>query len=182
MERRDEPHPDDSSRDPRDRTKSPAEEVARDPEGKAPQLAGGVVGAGAGLSMGMAAGPIGMVLGALAGAAGGWWATDRITEEMKAYPEDEDRRYREHYELPESRLADVAYEDARPAYLFGHLAARNPAYGERKFADVEGELERDWNAALAVPYGEWARARRYTRVAFERCAGRGDGGAPRGDA
>lgn len=140
----------------------------RDPEGKAPQLEGGVVGAGAGAAMGMVAGPVGMVVGALAGAVGGWWAIDKITEGQGTYVDDDDRWCRDHYEHPGHRLADRAFEDVRPAYVYGHMAAGNPDLAGRRFADVEGELERDWNAGLAARHGEWARARPYARAAYER--------------
>jgi hypothetical protein len=165
MERRDEPHPQEPSRE----REAALERVERDPEGKAPQLEGGVVGAGAGLAMGAMGGPVGMVIGALAGAVGGWWAMDRVTEGMGAYGDDEDREYRRHYETPEYRLADRGYEDVRPAYVFGHMAARNPALAGRSFAEAEPELERDWNAALGR-HGEWSRARRYAQAAYERRA------------
>jgi hypothetical protein len=146
----------------------PAHEPGVDPEGKAPQLAGGVVGAGAGLAMGIAGGPVGMVVGALAGAVGGWWATDRITEDMGAYDENEDQYFRKHYETPEYRLADRSYEDVRPAYAYGHLAARNPAYRDRSFGEVERDLEREWTAGLRERYGEWAGAWRYAQAGYDR--------------
>jgi hypothetical protein len=152
----------------RERKAAALEKVERDPEGKAPQLEGGVVGAGAGLAMGVMGGPVGMVIGALAGAVGGWWAIDKITEGMGTYTDDEDRHYRRHYETSEHRLADRGYDDVRPAYVFGHLAARNPALAGRSFAEAEPELERDWTRALASKHGEWSGARRYAQAAFER--------------
>jgi hypothetical protein len=173
MDRRDEPHADEPSRASeraaaRETEREAIERVERDPEGKAPQLEGGVVGAGAGLAMGAMGGPVGMVVGALAGAVGGWWAMDRVTEGMGAYGEDEDRDFRRHYEAPEVRLADRGYEDLRPAYVFGHMAAHNPAHAGRSFDEVESELERDWTRALAARHGEWRAARRYAQAAYER--------------
>lgn len=165
MERRDEPH---AREDSGAREATSAGEVARDPEGKAPQLEGGVVGAGAGAAMGMVGGPVGMIVGALAGAVGGWWAIDKITGEMGTYGEEDDRWCREHYERPEHHLADRSYEDMRPAYVYGHLAAGNPALAERHFEDAEGELARDWERGLAGRHGEWARARRYAKAAYDR--------------
>ena len=151
-----------------DRAKAPAERAERDPEGKAPEVEGGVVGAGAGAAMGMVGGPVGMVVGALAGAAGGWWAMDKLTEEMDTYGEEDERWCRAHYERQENLLADQAYDEVRPAYVYGHLAAANPALSGRRFAEVERDLERDWNAGLAARYGEWPRARRYAQAAYER--------------
>lgn len=153
----------------------PAHAPGHDPEGKAPQFAGGVVGAGSGLALGMVGGPIGMVIGALAGAVGGWWATDKITEDTGTYTEDEDRWYRQHYETPEFRVADRTFEDVRPAYAYGHVAARNPAHSGRSFADVERDLERDWKAGLRERHGEWTTASRYAQVGFDRTRSRSRG-------
>ena len=148
-----------------------------DPEGKAPQFAGGVVGAGAGAALGMAGGPVGMVIGALAGAVGGWWASDKITEDTGTYTEEEDRWYRQHYATPDFHLADRTFEEVRPAYAYGHVAARNPAHSGRTFADVQRDLEREWSAGLRDRYGEWANASRYAQVGFER--GRARSGSAR---
>jgi hypothetical protein len=123
----------------------------------------------------MVGGPIGMVIGALAGAVGGWWATDKITEDTGTYTEDEDRWYRQHYATPEYRLADRSFEDVRPAYAYGHLAARNPAHSGRSFADVQRDLERDWNAGLGERHGKWAAASRYAQVGFDRTRSRTSG-------
>ena len=153
-------------------TRPPAHAPGHDPEGKAPEFAGGVVGAGAGAALGMVGGPVGMVVGALAGAVGGWWATDKITEDTGTYTEDEDRWYRQHYATPEFRLADRAFEDVRPAYAYGHIAARNPAHRGRSFEDVQRDLERDWRAGLAERYGEWATASRYAQAGFDRTRSR----------
>lgn len=155
----------------------PADDPARDPEGKAPDIAGSVVGAGAGLALGVSGGPVGMVIGALAGAVGGWWATDKITEGMGPYTEDDDRWYREHYETPRYRLADRSYEDVRPAYLYGHLAAHNPAHRGRSFPEVASVLQRDWTTSLGSRHGEWSTARRYAQVGFERRSQRGSSAA-----
>ena len=158
-------------------TRPPAHAPGHDPEGKAPEFAGGVVGAGSGLAMGMAAGPVGMVVGALAGAIGGWWAIDKITEDMGTYTEEEDRWYRQHYGTSELRLADRTFDDARPAYAYGHIAARNPTHRGRSFTEVQRDLEREWSAALRERYGEWATASRYAQAGFDRARSRTGGRA-----
>jgi hypothetical protein len=147
-------------------TTPPAHAPGVNPEGKAPEVAGSVVGAGAGAALGIAGGPVGMIVGALAGAVGGWWAIDKITE--GAYDENEDLYYRQHYETSDYQLADRRYEDVRPAYAYGHLAAHNPAYSDRGFDDAKGDLEREWTAGLRGRYGEWARAWRYAQVGYDR--------------
>ena len=165
MERRDDRHEHEPAPA---RPPTPGEKVTPDPEGKAPELEGSVVGAGAGAALGMVGGPVGMVVGALAGAAGGWWAIDKLTEEMGTYGDEEDRWCRAHYERQENLLADRAYDEVRPAYVYGHLAARNPALAGRPFADIEEELRRDWDAGLSARHGEWAKARPYAQAAYER--------------
>ncbi len=165
MQRRDEPHLHEGDGD---RSRGTAARNGGDPEGKAPEVQGGVVGAGAGAAMGMVGGPVGMVIGALAGAAGGWWAMDKLTEEMDTYGEEDDRWCRAHYERQENLLADRAYDEVRPAYVYGHLAAGNPELRGKRIADVERHLERDWTAGLAAKHGEWTRARRYAQAAYER--------------
>jgi hypothetical protein len=109
-----------------------------------------------------------MVIGALAGAVGGWWATDKITEDTGTYTEDEDRWYRRHYETPDYRLADRTFEDVRASYAYGHLAANNPAYRGRSYSDIERELARDWDTGLRERHGEWATASRFAQVGFDR--------------
>ena len=163
---------------PRDRAGRPTHDRVRDPEGKAPDIAGSVVGAGAGLALGVAGGPVGMIVGALAGAVGGWWATDKITEGMGPYTEDDDRWYREHYESPRFRLADREYEEVRVAYVYGHVSAKNPAHQGRHFHEVAELLQRDWTTGLAERHGEWSHARRYAQVGFERGAQRGSAEPP----
>jgi hypothetical protein len=118
-----------------------------------------------------------MVIGALAGAVGGWWASDKITEDTGTYTEEEDRWYRQHYATPDFHLADRTFEEVRPAYAYGHVAARNPAHSGRTFADVQRDLEREWSAGLRDRYGEWANASRYAQVGFER--GRARSGSAR---
>lgn len=126
--------------------------------------AGGFVGAVSGMALGAMGGPVGLVLGGLAGALGGWWGGKEIAE---ALTEDDDRRYRERYEASPHRLADRAYEDVRPAYVVGHLAARNPDYEGRSFEEIEPDLSRGWTDEVVARTGAWNSIRVYVREAYE---------------
>jgi hypothetical protein len=127
--------------------------------------AGGFLGAVSGLALGAPAGPVGALLGAIAGAAGGWWAGREVAH---ALTESDDRFYQTHYEQAPDRLAGLAYEQVRPAYLVGHLAGRNPEYEGRSFEEIEGDLRGGWHDCAAEQCSEWPAMRGYARAAFER--------------
>lgn len=130
--------------------------------------AGGVVGASTGLAIGAIGGPLGAVLGGLAGAVGGWWAGREIAD---AITSDDDAAFRRDFESTPDRVADRSYDQIRPAYVAGHLAARNPEYAGRSFEDVESDLRCGWNDDVGQQCGEWPAVRRYARVAFDRARG-----------
>jgi hypothetical protein len=131
------------------------------------EAAGGISGTVLGASVGMAAGPAGALLGGIAGALGGWWAGRAVSEAAETLGEDDESYYRNHYESLADRPADRSYEDARGAYLLGHIASHNPNFVAREFEEVEPELERGWSAG-GDRYGAWASARTYAREAFTR--------------
>src|SRR3982750_622227 len=107
----------------------------------------GSIGGGlAGAAIGTAAGPIGTLIGGIAGAVGGWWTGRAVTEAAGAMTSADDTHYRSHYESSPNRLADRGYEDVRPAYHLGHIAANNPDYSNRSWNEVESDLQRGWNA------------------------------------
>src|SRR5512132_519621 len=106
------------------------------------EAAGGISGVLAGAAIGSVGGPVGTIIGGIAGAVSGWWAGRAISEAASHVTHDDEDYFRRHYERSPSRLADRSYEDVRPAYQIGHLAARNPDYAERKFEDVETDLQR----------------------------------------
>ena len=137
------------------------------------KASGGTLGAATGMALGVAGGPVGLVLGGIAGAVGGWWAGRGIAN---AITDDDDAAYRAHYEETPDRPADRSYDSVRPAYVAGHLAARNPDYAGRAFEEVEADLQCGWSDEVAQPCGEWPAVRRFARAGFER--GRRAGGAP----
>jgi hypothetical protein len=128
--------------------------------------AGGLGGAAAGAALGAMAGPVGAVLGGLAGAVGGWWAGKEIAEATSSFDKEEEH-YRSHYESDPGRPADRRYEDVRPYYMIGHVAAHNPDYRSREFDEIEPELRKGWGDHSHGRL-DWTGGRSYARTAFTR--------------
>jgi hypothetical protein len=129
---------------------------------------GGIGGMLAGAAIGTAAGPIGTLIGGIAGAMGGWWTGRAVTEAASAMTTDDDSYYRAHYESSPNRLADRSYEQVRPAYQLGHIAAHNPDYANRNWSEVESDLQRGWNSDVSRKYGEWPAVSPYASAGFNR--------------
>lgn len=140
-----------------------------DPDATLSTAGGAAGGAAAGLAAGMVTlGPIGGIIGAIAGVVGGAWAG--LASGMAAdgsYSDAHDAEYRTHYERDELRLADRSYDDIRPAYQLGHLAAGNPDYAGREWDAIEGDLRHGWTPEVAARHGPWESASRYARSAYE---------------
>src|SRR4051812_10501493 len=98
---------------------------------EAGEAAGGIGGVLAGAAIGSVAGPVGTLIGGIAGAMGGWWAGRAVTEAASKLSKDDDEYYRKSYESSPNRLADRSYDDVRPAYHLGHVAAQNPDYANK---------------------------------------------------
>lgn len=139
------------------------------------EAAGGITGVVTGAAIGSVAGPVGTVIGGIAGAIGGWWAGRAVADAATSFTHTDDEFYRDHYEASDTRLADRRYDDVRPAYQLGHIAARNPDYAGRPFESVESDLRRGWDSTASTTHGEWERVRGYARDAYARNA------APRGE-
>ena len=129
---------------------------------------GGAAAGAAGAAIGALAGPIGMFVGGLAGVVGGWWAGKAANEAAHHYTPEVDAAYRSAYESSPSKLADRSFDDVRPAYQAGHIAAMNPDYRDRDFDAVEGDLKRGWTDDLRSKHGEWNAARPFARDAYTR--------------
>ena len=148
--------------------------MSRDPSTPSPadhlgQAAGGISGVVAGAALGATAGPIGVLLGGIAGAIGGWWSGRAIAEAAEDITDADEQFYRRDYERGDRRVDHVAraqFDAARQAYLLGDVAAANPEYTGREFADVEQDLARGWSAAATG--GDWMNVRAYAGVGFYR--------------
>jgi hypothetical protein len=132
--------------------------------------AGGILGAASGAAIGAAAGPVGLVVGAIAGAVGGWWAGKGIAAAINS---DDDVSFRQHYESSPHRIADRSYDEVRPSYVAGHLAAFNPDYRGRSFEEIEEDLRRGWSGEVAARHGSWPTVRGFARSAFDRARDKG---------
>ena len=78
-----------------------------------------------------------------------------------------DESYRAHYESSPDRFGDRSYEQIRPAYRIGHLAADNRDFFGRDFEAIEPELQRGWLDELRETHGDWKAVRRFARHAYE---------------
>ena len=135
---------------------------------EAGEAVGGIGGALAGAAIGSTIGPVGTVIGGIAGAVGGWWSGRAVTEAAASVTANDDEYYRGHYESSSRKLADRSYEDVRPAYHLGHVAARNPDYASKDWDDVSADLERGWTGDNARNHGEWSTLSNYAGAGFHR--------------
>ena len=92
------------------------------------------------------------------------------------YEATHDDAYRAHY--AERGYADRSFEQARPAYQVGHLAAVNRDYFGRDFEEIEHDLQRGWLEELHATHGEWETVRHFARHAYERARAAGSAGVP----
>ena len=127
-------------------------------------LAGGALaGAASGALTGTVVGPVGTVIGAAVGAVVGGLAGKGVAESID--PTKEDAYWRDEY-----RNRDYAaggnYDDYGPAYAYGVNSYGK--YQGRDFADVEGDLSRDWNSSRGKSSLGWDRAKHATRDAWTR--------------
>lgn len=144
-------------RDNPDRIDTTGERVAA-------EAVGGVAGAASGAALGSLVGPVGLFIGALAGTVGGWWSGKAVGDDAGEF-DARDEHYRTRFRET-SGDASQPYENVRPAYQVGHLAARNPDYTGRSFDEIEPELKRGWSSDLARDHGDWDTARKYASDAY----------------
>jgi hypothetical protein len=135
---------------------------------EAGEAVGGIGGVLAGAAIGSAIGPVGTIIGGIAGAVGGWWSGRAVTEAASHVTRDDDEYYRGRYESSPNRLADRSYDDVRPAYILGQVAAHNPDYATKQWSDVSSDLQRGWTADNAKKYGDWSTVSNYANEGFTR--------------
>jgi len=156
--------------------KTPADTANRDPlsgELGAHPVATGLGalagGAATGAGVGTVAGPVGTMVGAAVGAVVGGLAGKAVGEAID--PTREEAYWRENYNTRPYVAKGASYDDYRPAYGFGVVAATR--YPGRKFEDLEPELSRDWTDASGTSKLRWDRARDAARDAWNRANGVG---------
>ncbi len=118
---------------------------------------GGVAGIAAGAAIGSLGGPIGTVIGAIAGAVGGWWAGKEVSDAATGYTDTNDTYYRNQFgaQPASARGRFQSYDQARPLYQLGYVAAQNPAYRGKSFDTAESDIKRGWNPDMERQYGSW---------------------------
>ena len=135
---------------------------------EAGEAVGGIGGVLAGAAIGSAVGPIGTIIGGIAGAMGGWWSGRAVTEAASSVSKNDDEYYRGHYESSSSKMADRSYDDVKPAYHIGHVAAQNPDYANKNWNDVSTDLKRGWTPENTKKYGDWNAVSGYAGEGFNR--------------
>lgn len=165
-----------------DRINRDEPDANRDPITKEPgshpigTAAGGTGGALAGAAVGGAVGgPVGAVvggaIGAVAGGLGGHGAAEKVN------PTVEDGYWRENYTSRPYVRDNASYDEYQPAYRMGWESRQK--YSDRKFDDVESDLQRDWQSSRGNSRLEWNDAREAARDAWHRVEERLPGDADR---
>lgn len=131
---------------------------------------GSAGGAAAGLAIGaVVAGPVGAIvggaIGAVAGGAAGHAAGEAVNPTVENAYWNENFKGRPYYREGQS------YSDYAPAYRYGWETSARPEYKNRKFNEVEGELEKGWGRAEGAASRTWADSKEATRDAWDRVKG-----------
>ena len=132
----------------------------------------GALGAGAaGAAIGGAIGgpigaPVGAVIGTIVGAVGGGLVGKGIAESIN--PTDEDTYWRSNFRNASYFQNDYEYADYEPAYRTGSEGYQRYASSGRDYADVEPDLQRNYEQSKGGSRLEWEKAKAATRDAWER--------------
>lgn len=127
---------------------------------------GAVTGAAVGAAVG---GPVGAVVGGAIGAVAGGAAGHAAGEALD--PTVEDRYWQENYSKRPYYRSGKEYSEYQPAYRYGWESAGRPEYRDRKFNDVEKDLERGWDKAKGTTKETWYDVKDATRDAWNRVRG-----------
>jgi phage tail tape-measure protein len=123
-----------------------------------------VGGAAAGAAAGSVAGPVGTVVGAAVGAVAGGYAGKAAAESID--PTTEDAYWRENYTSRPYYESGTTYDEYAPAYRYGWESRQQ--FHDRRFEDVESDLERGWTKAKGNSRLGWEKAKLATRDAWHR--------------
>ncbi|HEY6064916.1 MAG TPA: hypothetical protein VIY96_02095 [Thermoanaerobaculia bacterium] len=86
-------------------------------------------------------------------------------------PTVEDAYWRKNYNTRPYYRSGRAYEDYQPAYRYGWESASRAEYRNRKFDEIESDLERGWDKAKGKTREGWHDVKDATRDAFNRVRG-----------
>lgn len=125
----------------------------------------GAASAGAaGAAIGAVGGPVGIAVGAVVGAVAGGLAGKGVAEAVN--PTAEEAYWRNSYKTRPYYDANLDYDHYGPAYRYGWESRSR--FRDRRFEDVEPELEKNWSSSRGRSSLDWTRARHATRDAWER--------------
>lgn len=127
------------------------------------EAAGKMAGRATDMGMNVASTLFGNAMEAL----GDWWQGPEAARASASFGAEHETRAREHHA---GRGGERGYDEVRPLYQLGHVAAHNPDYAGRSFRDVEPQLERAWREDQTTRYGDWPRVREYVSHGFEQRA------------
>jgi hypothetical protein len=125
---------------------------------------GATGGAAAGAAVGAVAGPIGAAVGLVAGAVVGGLAGKGVAEKID--PTVEDGYWKENYSKRKYADKNIPFERYQPAYRTGYEGVTR--YPGKKYADVEADLQRDYEKSRGQNGLEWDKAKYATRDAWDR--------------
>jgi len=130
--------------------------------------AGGAAAMGAtvaaGAALGTSVGPVGTAIGAAVGAVVGGLAGKGIAEHFD--PTIEEAYWRENYASRPYVTPGASIYDYGPVYRYGWESRSR--YSDKRFEEVEKDLERDWGRAKGKSRLTWAQAQAASRDAWNR--------------
>lgn len=128
---------------------------------------GSAGGAAAGAAVGGAVGgPVGAVVGGAIGAVAGGAAGHAAGEALD--PTVEGNYWKENYRNRPYYKPGREYGDYEPAYRYGWESATRPEFKNRKFDEVEKDLESGWDKTKGTTNQTWYEMREATRDAWDR--------------
>jgi hypothetical protein len=139
--------------------KNPKSDSGSHPVGTGVGAAGG---AAAGAAVGSAAGPVGTAVGAAVGAAAGALAGQGIAKAVD--PTAEEAYWRQNFSGRTYVDPGSSYSEYAPAYRYGWESYSR--YADRKFDEVESDIERGWDKAKAGSSLAWSKAKNAVRDAW----------------
>lgn len=121
-------------------------------------------GAATGAIAGAVAGPIGAAVGAVVGGVAGGYAGKAAAEAID--PTVEDTYWRDNYRTRPYYDSAAPYDEYAPAYRYGWESRGR--HRDRRFEEVEPEMQRGWTQARATSKLDWPKAKLASRDAWDR--------------
>lgn len=136
---------------------------------------GAVTGAMPGAAVGTVAGAVGTAVGAVAGGVLGAKAGDGIAKSVN--PTEYQDHFQAKYRNTPYYTAGRAWRDYEPAYRYGYDTFDQ--YRGRRFDEIDGELQRNWDATRADSRLQWNEAKQAVRDGWHHIERRMPGDAGR---